>query len=223
MRVNFDSDVSKESRTIPTVSTDTATSVREDESALPYVRDARVLHTWLVASENKVRDAALSSDIAVSLSEVEKQLQAFCTATTSSTTSSTATTSVSSSEVFAMDEDTQNLPGNLTGIGSGNINVKTVLAVTVTAQKLLRVAASLGGDAFLCVLCRLCRTVLVSREIQNTEYVFLMLFYFPFFLFCSSYSEQLHYDYSIPLSVFCILIRILIFTFWYDRIAYQLE
>ena len=172
VRVNSDSDVPKESRTIPTVSTDTATDVREDESALPYVRDARVLHTWLVASENKVRDAALSSDIAISLPEVERQLQAFCTATTPSTTSSTATTSFSSSEVFAMDEDTQNLPGNLTGIGSGNINVKAVLAVTVTAQKLLRVAASLGGDAFLCVLCRLCRTVLVSREIQNTEYVF---------------------------------------------------
>ena len=54
-----------------------------------------------------------------------------------------------------------------TGVGVGvSGTIKGMLAVSTLAQKLLRAGAALGGEAFLCVLCRLLRSAMVSRFLK---------------------------------------------------------
>lgn len=53
-------------------------------------------------------------------------------------------------------------------VNSSNVciigNIKGMLTLTSSSQKLLRISASLGGDIFLCVLCRLMRAAVVCRN-----------------------------------------------------------
>lgn len=60
------------------------------------------------------------------------------------------------------------LEGQLRAFGETDGSVKTMLSVTSVAQKLMRAGASLGGDGFSCVLCRLLSAALRGACASST-------------------------------------------------------
>lgn len=114
----------------------------------PYVLDALALVQWLNDSEGRVQSVDLPVEISGYLSQLEGQLLGFGGSTTSIT------------EGGAMEEEKQG--------DAVTTNIKGMLALTSTAQKLLRVGAALGGDAFLKVLCSLLRAAVVSASLYCT-------------------------------------------------------
>jgi hypothetical protein len=120
-----------------------------------------------------VHSAALPEELLTYLTQLESQLLSFGSQPTVNEN--------------AMDGDNNNIINN---------NIKGMLSITSMAQKLLRAGASLGGDAFLCVLCRLLRAVVVRFEFLLLEHLIFLYFY----LWCvpcgtrnlSLYSSCLH-------------------------------
>jgi hypothetical protein len=117
-------------------------SLNESIAKYPFIADAIALVEWLKTSEGRLKSVELPVETSGYLSQLEGQLFSF------------GGNNTTISEGGAMEEEKHS-----DAVGS---NIKGMLAVTSTAQKLLRVGAVLGGDAFLKVLCTLLRASVVS-------------------------------------------------------------
>jgi hypothetical protein len=117
-------------------------SLNDSTAKYPFIADAIALVEWLKTSEGRLKCVELPVEISGYLSQLEGQLFSFGGSNTTI------------SEGGAMEEEKHS-----DAVGS---NIKGMLAVTSTAQKLLRVGAALGGDAFLKVLFTLLRAAVVS-------------------------------------------------------------
>lgn len=119
-------------------------SLSDTIAKYPYIADAIALVQWLDKSEGRVQSVDLPIEISGYLFQLEGQLSNFGGSISSH------------SEGGAMEEEKHN-----DAVGT---NIKGMLTVMSTAQKLLRVGAALGGDAFLKVLCTLLRAAVVSES-----------------------------------------------------------
>jgi hypothetical protein len=117
-------------------------SLSDSIAKYPFIADAIALVEWLRKSEGRLQGVELPVGISEYLSQLESQLLSF------------GGNNASISEGGAMEEEK-----HIDAVGT---NIKGMLAITSTAQKLLRVGAALGGDAFLKVLCTLLRAAVVS-------------------------------------------------------------
>ena len=123
---------------------------------------------WVQGCESRVSatSTALPEEMQSYLVQLESQLLTFGSVSVSGVDGDVG--------VDGMDQGSGSSNGGGSGSGSGSGvsgNIKGMLAVTAMAQKLLRAGASLGGDAFLCVLCRLLRAAMVS-EIQFLSFTY---------------------------------------------------
>ena len=133
----------------------------------PFVAKAHSLVQWLRNSESRVRGTVLPVEIIDDLTRVECQLRTF------GSTSSIPTDDKGSMSGIEDSGDGEMSDGDYRNdvLNSSNVcisgNIKGMLTISSMAQSMLRMSASIGGDAFLCVLCRLLRAALVSKCIGH--------------------------------------------------------
>lgn len=163
------------SLTKPTLIETTGSTVLNTVKPPTYVLDAQSLVEWLKKSESRLCGVVLPEGMSQDLAALEILISSFGASSSSSSLSLTQThTRTQCDTNFSINNDdmsdhmieeddryqNQNLSQNQNS--AANSNIKGMLAVTSSAQKILRIGASLGGDIFLYVLSKLFRAAVVS-------------------------------------------------------------
>lgn len=125
-----------------------------------YVLDAQSLVEWLKKSESRLSGVILPEEMAQDLAALEILIHSFGVISSSSTHLDT-NSHINDQMGEQMMEDDRDLNQNANQNSAANSNIKGMLAVTSSAQKILRIGASLGGDIFLYVLSKLFRAAVV--------------------------------------------------------------
>ena len=150
-------------QTKPLLIETTGSTVLDTVKPPTYVLDAQSLVEWLKKSESRLCGVILPEEMTQDLAALEILIHSF--GATSSTSTQSDTNSQINDELGdqMMEEDRyQNHNHNQNQNLAANSNIKGMLAVTSSAQKILRIGASLGGDIFLYVLSKLFRAAVVS-------------------------------------------------------------
>ena len=129
----------------------------------PFVAKAHTLVQWLRNSESRVRGTVLPVEIIDDLTRLECQLRTFGSASSISSDDRGLLCNVEDSGDGEMNDGSYRNDVTNSSNVCINGNIKGMLTISTLAQSMLRVSASMGGDAFLCVLCRLLRAVLVRK------------------------------------------------------------
>ena len=161
------------SLTKPTLIESTGSTVLNTIKPPTYVLDAQSLVEWLKKSESRLCGVVLPEGMSQDLAALEILISSFGASSSSSSSSSLTQTHTPCDTNFSINNDelsdhmieddrcqNQNLSQNQNS--AANSNIKGMLAVTSSAQKILRIGASLGGDIFLYVLSKLFRAAVVS-------------------------------------------------------------
>lgn len=135
-----------------------------------YVLDAQSLVEWLKKSESRLSGVILPEEMTQDLAALEILIHSFGVISSSSTQLDTNShTNDQMGDQMMEDDRDQNQNHNQIQNSAANSNIKGMLAVTSSAQKILRIGASLGGDIFLYVLSKLFRAAVV-RTYPTTRF-----------------------------------------------------
>ena len=157
------------SLTKPTLTETTGSTVLNTIKPPTYVLDAQSLVEWLMKSETRLCGVALPEGMTQDLAALEILISSFGASSSSLSSTQTQIQCDSNSLMnnddmvdHMIEEDDRYQNENQNQNSAASSNIKGMLAVTSSAQKILRIGASLGGDIFLYVLSKLFRAAVVS-------------------------------------------------------------
>ena len=152
------------SLTKPTLIETTGSTVLNTINTPTYVLDAQSLVEWLKKSESRLCGVILPEGMTQDLAALEILISSFGASSSSSLTQTDTNSSINNDDMtdHMIEEDDRYQNENQNQNSAANSNIKGMLAVTSSAQKILRIGASLGGDIFLYVLSKLFRAAVVS-------------------------------------------------------------
>ena len=181
-----------------------------------YVLDAQSLVEWLKKSESRLSGVVLPEEMTQDLAALEILIHSFGVISSSSTQLDT-NSHINDQMGDQMMEDDRDLNQNQNQSSAANSNIKGMLAVTSSAQKILRIGASLGGDIFLYVLSKLFRAAVVrtyptSQFLNPSEVSLLSMIFLHLdclricvnqylllpFCYLTHYLISITFNYSIP-------------------------